>query len=207
MDIFLRAKHWQLFILIIVLPIIITVAVMISALLSIASTDEPNPMLIISDMKFALLGLLVYVIGKMCWQWVVAIRLQRLAPAGVPFKNTSFKIFFWCVIIYYPLYFTFFFTFIGSISSAIGAGGLIDPSAFIWFIAVFPLSLFNTFCMFYCYYYTAKTYKTIELQRPVAFSDFILEAVLIWFFFVGVWIMQPKINEMAERESIPADAS
>ena len=113
----------------------------------------------------------------MCWEWAVAIRLQRLAPAGVPFKNTAFKIIFVTPLVYYPVFFFCLFSFLGQVTTM---GNVPDPAAFIWFAAIFPLPMFNTFCMFSCYFYTAKTFETIELQRAVSFSDFVLEFVLIW---------------------------
>jgi len=202
MDIFLRAKHWQLFLAFIVLPFIIGICIMINMLMSIVPGDgPPDPAAIFSHLKFIPVAVVLVVAGKMCWQWAVAIQLQRLAPQGLQFKNTMFKIFFCYTIIFYPVFFVFIFSFIASFNMA---ANMPDPSQFIWFIALFPLSFFNTFCMFYCYYYTAKTLKTVELQREVTFSDFILESVLVWFFFVGVWILQPKINKMIDPDISPA---
>jgi hypothetical protein len=68
------------------------------------------------------------------------------------------------------------------------------------FIAIiFPLHFFAMFCIFYCLYFVAKTFKTVELQREVTFSDFAGEFFLFWFFPIGVWIVQPKINKMIEE--------
>jgi len=202
MDIFLRARHWQLFLVLIVLPFFIGLATVVNMLAHVIQYDQPDPAIIFSHLKFLPVAVIWYAVGKMCWEWAVAIRLQRLAPQGVPFKNTAFKIFFVFTLVYYPVFFFCLFSFLGQVTAL---GNVPDPAAFIWFAAIFPLSMFNTFCMFYCYYYTAKTLKTIELQRPASFSDFVLEFVLIWFFFVGVWILQPKINDMALQEANPAD--
>jgi hypothetical protein len=45
----------------------------------------------------------------------------------------------------------------------------------------------------------AKTIKTVELQREVNFSEFIGEFFMIWFYFIGIWILQPKINRMVKQ--------
>jgi hypothetical protein len=50
-------------------------------------------------------------------------------------------------------------------------------------------------------YFVAKTFKTVELQREVSFSDFVGEFFMIWFYPVGIWIIQPKINKMIEEQS------
>ena len=65
---------------------------------------------------------------------------------------------------------------------------------------IIPLHLFAMFCIFYAMYFVAKTIKTVELQREVQFSDFVGEFFLIWFYAIGIWILQPKINKMMEEE-------
>lgn len=53
------------------------------------------------------------------------------------------------------------------------------------------------FCTVYTMYFAAKTIKLAELQRPVTFTDFADEFFLIWFFPIGIWFVQPRINELA----------
>jgi hypothetical protein len=64
------------------------------------------------------------------------------------------------------------------------------------FAIIFPLHLFSMFCIFYCLYFIAKSLKSVELQRPVTFNDYAGEFVLIWFFPIGVWVIQPRINNI-----------
>jgi hypothetical protein len=203
MDIFLRAKHWQLFLVMFVLPAILFIAIMATMLSSIVQNPNPDPRIILDHFKLLPLAIIFYAGTELCWQWTVGIRLQKFAPAGMVFKNNLFKIFAISIVVYLVLVFVFVFSTMGSFLSM--TAGPPDPSFFIGFVAIMPLGLFATFCKFYCYYFAAKTYKTVELQREVSIGDFILEIVLIWFFFVGVWIMQPKINEMINREAAPAD--
>jgi len=66
------------------------------------------------------------------------------------------------------------------------------------FAIIIPLHLFSMFCIFYTLYFVAKTFKTVELQREVKFSDFAGEFFLIWFYPIGIWIIQPKINKFIE---------
>ena len=70
------------------------------------------------------------------------------------------------------------------------------------FFVIFPLHMFAMFAIFYCLYFVAKTYKTVELQRTVTFSDYAGEFFLFWFFPIGIWVIQPKINAMVNN---PAD--
>jgi bacteriorhodopsin len=64
----------------------------------------------------------------------------------------------------------------------------------------FLIHLFSMFCIFYVLYFAAKTFKTVELQREVRFSEFAGEFFMLWIFPIGVWILQPKINKMVEEE-------
>jgi hypothetical protein len=50
--------------------------------------------------------------------------------------------------------------------------------------------------MFYCLYFNAKVLKAVELQKPVTFSEFAGEFFLIWFFPIGIWIIQPRLNKL-----------
>ena len=79
----------------------------------------------------------------------------------------------------------------GSEPSGILIGGLIA--------VIVPLHLFSIFCIFYSVYFVAKTFKTVELQREVTFSDFVGEFFMLWFYPIGIWIIQPKINKMIEE--------
>ncbi len=206
MEIFLRAKHWQIFLLMVGLPIVLGAVFAISIMSELVQSENPDPTIIFRYFYFIPIITLLPMATKLGWQWAVAIRLQRLAPQVV-FKNTSFKIFTFCIIACYAVVFVFIFSFFKSIPAMAAAGENAGPPPefFIGFVIIFPLSLFNTFCTFYCYYSVAKTFKTVEMQRQVGFSDFVLECVLIWFFFIGVWILQPKINKMVEQESMPQE--
>jgi hypothetical protein len=51
-------------------------------------------------------------------------------------------------------------------------------------------------------YFVAKTFKTVELQKEVTFSDFIGEFFMFWFYYIGILFLQPKINKMVEDDEI-----
>jgi len=65
-----------------------------------------------------------------------------------------------------------------------------------YFAFIIPIHLFSMFCIFYCMYFIAKEFKSVEVQKPVTFSDFAGEFFLLWFFPVGIWILQPRINKI-----------
>ena len=64
---------------------------------------------------------------------------------------------------------------------------------------ILSLHLVAMICIFYCFYFAAKIIKTVELQKEVGFKDFVGEFFLTWYFPIGVWFLQPKINKMIEE--------
>ena len=128
------------------------------------------------------------------WFYSVAVGLQKMVPLDIKMRVTLFKIFFFIPLAYITLIIVWLFVSINGAGTA-----RFDPG--IW-VAIVPLHLFSTFCMFYNLYFVAKTLKTVELQRQVTFGDFVLEFFLAWFFPIGVWILQPRINKLIEGYEI-----
>jgi hypothetical protein len=52
----------------------------------------------------------------------------------------------------------------------------------------------------YCLYRIAKIFKTAQLGKTASLSEFILELLLLWFYPIGIWIIQPQVNKMLKRE-------
>ena len=196
-DKFLRAKHWQLFLLLFGVPMLFQFVIMTSMISNIEASGSPNPAMMFDQMKFFPLIMVVYMAVFFSWFWSMAIGLQAKVPEGVKMKVKKFKIFF-----FIPLcYMTLIMFFMGFVFNGI-ADGTEDPSGALFgglVMIIFPLHLLSMFCMFYILYFAAKTVKTVELQREVKFSEFAGEFFLLWFYPIGVWIVQPKINKMIEE--------
>jgi hypothetical protein len=130
------------------------------------------------------------------WQWSVAVGMQKMVPVTIKMKVTKFKVFFFIPVVYITLIMiTVFFALSSNFPDLVDYGFRI----FIPFLVIVPLHLFSMFCLFYCLYFVAKTLKTVELQREVSFNDFVGEFFLSWFFPIGVWILQPRINKMIQQ--------
>ena len=52
------------------------------------------------------------------------------------------------------------------------------------------------FAVFQTIIFTCKTIAKIELRREVSSSDYFTNLLLMFFFFIGIWILQPKINRL-----------
>jgi len=113
-------------------------------------------------------------------------------------KVTKFKTFFFIPVTYMSLIIILIFICLTVNFSHTDAADF-GPLFFSPFLIIIPIHLFSMFCLFYCLYFVAKTLKTVELQREVSFNDFIAEFFLTWFFPIGVWILQPRINKMIKE--------
>jgi len=194
---FLKAKHWQLFLLQFGVPMMLQLIMMGSIFAELGSGNKPDPLFMLSYMKFFPIIMLLLMGVLFGWIWSVAVGLQGKAPEDVKMKVKKFKIFFFIPIVYL----LFINLFMGIQINSLMANGS-EPSGILigGLIAVIvPLHLFSIFCIFYSVYFVAKTFKTVELQREVKFSDFVGEFFMLWFYPIGIWIIQPKINKMIEE--------
>lgn len=200
---FLRAKHWQLFALVVGIPFAFQIFFMSWLFTSISMDAPPDPARIFRYFWAFPLMMALFSAVILGWHWSVATGLQRFIPAGIRMKTNRFKIFFFIPLVYMGAILVLVSFVFHSISSGMLSSG--DGTEILPFVQFFPLiiplHLFSLFCMVYNLYFIAKTFKTAELQREVQFSDFAGEFFLIWFYFVGVWIIQPKINKMLDERN------
>ncbi|RNC86368.1 MAG: hypothetical protein ED556_08730 [Winogradskyella sp.] len=195
---FLNAKHWQLFTLMFGIPILLQIVIMISVF---SNTDltGPEPYGVLNLMKVFPIIMILYVGLFFGWFWSIGIGLQKYIPTDIKMKIKKFKIFFFIPLIYILFLIAIIGTSFYGVSSGNNAvGGIVGKMLFI----VIPMHLFSMFCTFYLLYFTSKTIKTTELERNVTFSDFIGEFFMIWFFPIGIWFIQPRINKIINEKTI-----
>lgn len=201
---FLRAKHWQLFVVGFV-PVIIFYT---NTMLSVFENDfihNPEDVSFMFE-SYKYFGLVMVIIGivNYGWIWAIGVGLQSKLPPYVTMKIRKFK---WFIGI--PFFYLMAISLIMSYSFSTllpnMIGGDFEPNISMIvgaILVIVPLHLFSLFAIFYSMYFAAKTVKSVELQREVIFSDFIAEFFLIWFFPIGVWILQPKINRLEEGTGV-----
>ena len=194
---FLNAKHWQLFLLTFGIPIVFQIIMMVSMFSDLVTNTNPDPEKMFNYIKIFPIIMLLFMGIFFGWFWSVAIGLQKKVPENVTMKVKKFKIFFFIPMVY-MLCVMIFMSY--TINVLIKSGS--EPNVGllgIMFAIIIPLHLFSIFCIFYTLYFVAKTFKTVELQREVEFSDFTGEFFMIWFYPIGIWIIQPKINKFIEE--------
>ncbi len=191
----LKAKHWEIFLLIVGIPLIgrIILRESINQPLDQSVGNQFDSMIFPMGM-FSIL-LILGMIFLYSWFWAVSIGLQRKIPNTIKMKVGTFKILSFILIIYLIIYrlSMIFLALLFTQENSANSTGTIP-----FFLIILPLHLAAFFCFFYCIYFVAKTYKTVELQRTARFSEFISEFILIWLSPIGIWVLQPKINEMAK---------
>ncbi|WP_268122111.1 hypothetical protein [Roseivirga pacifica] len=196
---FLNAKHWQLFTLMIGLPIIVQFGSMIAMFASAVNATNEPPLFVMP--AYIILIIVVSILSGATtfgWVWSIGSGLQEKIPNGITMKFKKFKTFYLIAMGYMLLIVLSLLIFIPiSMQPDFVPSAAITGILLLLFI---PLHFLAIFGIFYGLYFAAKTLKTIELNKEVEFSEFIGEFLMLWFSFIGVWIIQPKINKLVNQE-------
>ncbi|MBK9249172.1 MAG: hypothetical protein IPM69_13930 [Ignavibacteria bacterium] len=189
-NLFLRAKHWQLFLFTFGIPILYQAATMVSLVMTIIARTSSNPEEVFDQLKYFPIMMLFLVGGLFGWLWSVGVGLQKYIPDEFKLPVNKFKL----ILLIPSCYIIFFLGFVIWVLSPN------EPDPMI-FAVIVPFHLLSMACIFYSLYFVSRTYKTAILQKKLEVGDYIGEFFMIWFFFIGVWILQPKINKMMEQHS------
>lgn len=199
----LNAKHWHIFTLSFGLPFLFFILIIASIESKAISSTYPMSLIISCTIAFFPFIILITGFTLFSWIWLTAIGLQVYLPEDIKLKSGKFKILFILSITYIislnilsslsPLriFYTLSSPFINT-----------EAIFLIMFANVTLLDLAAFLCMLYCLYFIAKTIKTVELKRQVSFSDFAGEFFMIWFYPIGIWIIQPRINKIITNEVV-----
>jgi len=177
--IFLKLKHWQLFGLLVGLPMILQIFMMVT----IFTTKQSSSALMLLPV-IMIISMTVF----FGWFYSVGTNLHNKLPESVKMNITLFKTF-----LFLPVAYICFFVSVILTTMFDGSNGGLNPT---YFGIIIPLHFFMMFCMFYLLYFISSTLKAVELGRQVSFNDYAGEFFLIWFFPIGIWFIQPRINEL-----------
>ncbi len=174
---FLRAKHWQIFLLFFGMMLLAQIA-MFNSMQSAPAQEFGKGLL-----PFWVITLL-FAFCFNAWFWATGSFLNGIVQAGLRRRVGFFRFALVYPILYIPVFMVFF------------------PLSPAKFVAILPLHLLAMFCMFYLLYFVSKSLALAETGRAVTFSDYGGFFFLLWFFPIGVWIVQPKINRLyADRNN------
>ncbi len=187
MKLFLQLKHWQLFILLIGIPL----AIEFLTVGFIFSDDDFSSGLEQFLHIFPIL-MLLYIGVLFSWLGSVGVFLSKKLPIDAPMPRGLFN----GAIIIPTLYILFICWFVAMLMWGDEMSELfLEENLTMILVAHFS----SIACFFFIFHFNAKALKSVELQRPVLLGDYISEFFLFWFFPVGLWFLQPRINKLLEE--------
>lgn len=172
MGIYLRAKHWQLF-LVLVGSMFLTQALMLN---SVMDGGAVNPLVMI--LPTVLVGAVFF-----GWIWAIASACYRALPRDLASSPRPMKIGLVYALIYISLSGVLLF----------GAGNQLPG-----YVALMHLLAMSA--VFYSLGYTAKQLTKLEQKQDVTFFSYSGPFFLLWFFPLGIWFIQPKVNQLLGQE-------
>lgn len=206
---FLKAKHWKLFVLGFALPMVIHITSMGLIFTHMNQSANPDPSVFMSYFRFFPVLIILFAGVQFGWMWSAGIGLKSYIPEHLQ-PNTGFFRF----ALLYPLVYMITFSIIitgffsnvfgdmaNTLSPVIGNPDFFPVSLQAAITVIIPMHLFAMVCIVYCLYFVAKTIKTAEKHEILGFGDFVGEFFLIWFFPIGIWILQPRINKIVMKEN------
>lgn len=146
------------------------------------------------------------------WMWSISIGMKHLLPASVRMNDLWFKLCLLAIVLYQLYNFYLMFDMFSTFSEMIATR---NPFAFFFKILSFqrytivllPITMTILFCHCYLFYFSAKTLKSIELNREADVGDYIGYFFLFMFNVVGFWIIQPRVNRIMFGDWTPPNPS
>jgi hypothetical protein len=181
LNFFLKAKHWQIFLLLFAVPTIAEI---------VASGYIPTTIRSRKDLGYGgLLYLSLVLLDTLClfaWLWAMGSFLNSLQNSAHRLNQGFFLVALVYPCIYMPVFCWFFLD-----SEAIPAQ------------VVIPLHFFAVFCFFYVFYFVAKSLVAVNKRKEVFIGDYAKSWILLCVFPIGVWSIQPRINQLYREVTSP----
>jgi hypothetical protein len=128
------------------------------------------------------ISMMVYLLVYLGWLFSISYLLNNEVPKDMNLNITILKF----LILIPTLYASVFVTFLNVLDD--------NPSSF-----TMVLHISSMVIIFYSMLFSAKTINSIELKRKVTFSDYAGDFMLFWFFPIGIWIIQPRVNKLFKK--------
>lgn len=173
MSIYIKAKHWQVFI-VLVGTMFLFQLLMFSAVMN---GRAPN----FQALTVLTLFMAILFFG---WLWSISIACYKALPPNLATSPMPMKICLIYALIYLAVSGTLFF----------GQGRPLHGY-------VFVMHLLAMAAIFYSLGFTAKQLTKLEQRKEVAFPSYVGSFVNLWFFPIGVWFIQPKVNRLLGQKN------
>ncbi len=182
---FVRAKHWQIFLLFVVAFAVGEFPVIGNLTTVVPSQQSCGMVPLLTEIATALASWCF-----LLWLWSLGSFLTSLVPPALKLKKRFFL-----------------FTILGTAIDALLSVARFRSIDRNLFIVTIPLRLFGVFCMCSNLYFVAEGLAIAETGESVSFLDCFGPFLLLFFASMGVWFMQPRINRLyAGKPSAQATA-
>lgn len=179
-----KLKHWQSFLLIFILPFILRY--LLHQLLLLTGFSSSAILSTVTDALPAIFPVL--------WLWLVSLYLHGRLPASI---RISF-VYVHLGALYFTLY-TFVLVYTLGIAQQSITGGTLPLGML---ALLLPMHLFATFCYLYLVYFAARCIVSVEKQRIVDATEYLLPLVQVLFLPVGIWFLQPRLKKLFSELAI-----
>jgi hypothetical protein len=166
---FLRARHWQIFLLLVVPSF---TAEQLAQFSPRASHIEPILLSASSVLWFAWFGSMGLYAQERAKRWIA------VSP-GTLFGALVY------VAIYEPCNWWY----------------ATSPTNFPFF-ALLPFHLLGLLCMLYILYFISKCLVAAEFEQSTSFSEYVGTILAFLFFPIGIWILQPRVNQLYDEKPV-----
>lgn len=184
MKFLLKLKHWQLFIPAGGLFILIHIS---SIFISVFSAHD----FLFSYLAYVFPPLMILTIATLfAWIYGLVKEFSAEIPSDINPSQKWFKILF----TYSLSYMFILFILMGIMFSG---KGFEEKYVFI----ILPFHFLAMFCNIYIFWFAGRTLKMAEVKRKVTFSEYAGEFFLMLFFYIGIWILQPRVNKMIQEKN------
>ncbi len=184
----LHSKAWQLFAVMFGFPFLAQmIAMPILMGKSVDSVEEMREKLATVGFVLGIItaAFMVILLG---WLWVLGNELNKMVRKEIRMKKGLFNF----SAVYPFFYLIAFMVFWISQVSGESKPGLIA--------IILPLHLISMFCIFYALYFVSKNLAMTAKQEVVRINDYVGGFLLLWFFPVGIWFIQPLVNDTFKHE-------
>ena len=213
MPLLLKLKHWQLFLVLVVLPIfgmVLFQLAMFAEMLEFTAKNASSAMNHSFDgfpatFKWFPLLFISVSVPLFSWLWSFGITMHKYIPHPRMMRLGRFKAFIIIPFAYFillSLWMVYLFQSLENMTSTPEPLGIPKEIATIILsmIIIIPLHFFSLFCIIYTLRFCAKALVSAELGREAHFGDYIGEFFLIWINFVGLWFIQPRIQAVIQNK-------
>jgi hypothetical protein len=177
---FLRAAHWQIFLLVSGLYAAdLLIDVSIIGVGPIPAKDVP-PLTVLLLQASAMFVFGVFFL----WLWSMGYFLNFLVK---PPLRMDFGVFRFALV--FPLLYGVAFPLL-----------VLGPRSFNAKL-VLAIHLFMMLCVIYAFRFVSKSLALVEETRYLTFRDYYQYFFLLWFFPIGVWWIQPRINRLYQTQA------